>query len=59
MEERKTAVELGQYEKTLARFKNDVLPWLAKRPIGEIDAQEILAVLKRIDRRGARYPTSR
>lgn len=28
MEERKTVVEIGQYEKTLARFKNDVFPWL-------------------------------
>jgi integrase len=59
MEERKTAVEIGQYEKTLARFKKDVLPWLAKRPIGAIDAPEILAVLKRIDRRGARYTAHR
>lgn len=38
MEERNTVVEMAQYEKTLARFKNDVFPWLAKRPIAEIDA---------------------
>jgi hypothetical protein len=30
MEERKTVVEIGQYDKTSARFKNDVFPWLAK-----------------------------
>lgn len=33
MNERKTYVEIGQYEKTLARFKNDILPWLGRRPI--------------------------
>lgn len=59
MDERKTVVEIGQYEKTLARFKNDVFPWLAKRPIAEIDAPEILAVLKRIDGRGARFTAHR
>ncbi|WP_435575116.1 phage integrase central domain-containing protein [Burkholderia plantarii] len=30
--------------------------WLDKRPIAEIDAPEILAVLKRIDSRGSRLP---
>lgn len=59
MEERKTVVEIGQYEKTLARFKSDVFPWLAKRPITEIDAPEILAVLKRVDGRGARFTAHR
>ncbi|OJB36088.1 integrase [Burkholderia ubonensis] len=59
MDERKTVVEIGQYEKTLARFNNDVFPWLGKRPIAEIDAPEILAVLKRIDSRGARFTAHR
>jgi len=59
MEERKTVVEIGRYEKTSARFKNDVFPWLAKRPITDIDAPEILAVLKRIDGRGARFTAHR
>jgi integrase len=59
MEERKTVVEIGQYEKTSARFKNDVFPWLGKRPITEIDAPEILSVLKRIDGRGARFTAHR
>ncbi|KVW77467.1 tyrosine-type recombinase/integrase [Burkholderia ubonensis] len=59
MDERKTTVELAQYEKTLARFNNDVLPWLGKRPITNIDAPEILAVLKRIDGRGARFTAHR
>ena len=59
MNERKTYVEIGQYEKTLARFKGDVFPWLGRRPIAEIDAPEILAVLKRIDGRGARFTAHR
>ena len=32
-----------------SRLKNDVFPWLGKRPIAAIDAPKILAVLKRID----------
>lgn len=59
MNERKTVVEIAQYEKTLARFENDVLPWLGKRPVAEIDAPEVLAVLRRIDSRGARYTAHR
>lgn len=59
MEERKTVVQASQYEKTLARFKADVFPWLGKRPISEIDAPEILTVLKRIDSRGARFTAHR
>ncbi|GAB2912900.1 tyrosine-type recombinase/integrase [Paraburkholderia jirisanensis] len=59
MEERRSFVEPAQYEKTLARFKADALPWLGKRPIGEIDAPEILAVLKRVDARGARFTSHR
>ena len=59
MKERKSIVARPQHEKTLARFKNDVFPWLGKRPITEIDAPEILTVLKRIDSRGARYTARR
>lgn len=59
MNERKTVVEIGQYEKTLARFESDVFPWIGRRPITEVDAPEILAVLKRIDSRGARYTAHR
>jgi len=59
MNERRTYVEIGQYEKTLARFKSDVFPWLGRRPIAEIDAPEILSVLKRIDGRGARFTAHR
>jgi len=56
---RKSHVEPAQHVKTLARLENDVFPWLGKRPITEIDAPEILAVLRRIDGRGARYSAHR
>jgi integrase len=59
MGERGQSVEIGQYEKTLARFKNDAFLWLGKRPITEIEAPEILTVLKRVDSRGARFTAHR
>nr|WP_306819432.1 integrase arm-type DNA-binding domain-containing protein [Burkholderia glumae] len=59
MAERKTTVEPAQHDKTLARMENDVFPWLGKRPIAEIDAPEILVVLKRVDGRGARFTAHR
>jgi hypothetical protein len=45
MEERRPQVEPAQYDKTLARFRNDAFPWLGGRPIAEIDAPQILDVL--------------
>jgi len=59
LEERKSTVEEAQHIKTLARLVNDVFPWLGHRPITQIDAPEILAVLKRIDSRGARFSAHR
>ncbi|AGW91757.1 integrase [Ralstonia pickettii DTP0602] len=59
LEERKSTVEEAQHIKTLARLVNDVFPWIGNRPITQIDAPEILAVLKRIDRRGARFSAHR
>ncbi|MFM0174120.1 integrase arm-type DNA-binding domain-containing protein [Paraburkholderia sediminicola] len=59
MEERRPYVEPAQYDKTLARFQNDAFPWLGKRPISEIEAPEILDVLKRVDSRGARFTAHR
>jgi integrase len=59
MEGRKASVAIGQYEKTLARMVNDVFPWLGKRPISEIDAPEILIIMRRIDNRGARFTAHR
>ncbi len=48
-------VTAGSMAKTKARFEKDVFPWLGKRPVADIDAPEVLAVLKRIDSRGARF----
>ncbi len=38
---------------TLARMKNNLFPWIGKRPIREITAIELLNVLQRIETRGA------
>ncbi|WP_394752659.1 tyrosine-type recombinase/integrase [Crenothrix sp.] len=43
----------GHTTKVLTRFTNDIFPWLGKRPITEIEAPEILKVLRRIEQRGA------
>ncbi|MCP1120512.1 tyrosine-type recombinase/integrase [Robbsia andropogonis] len=59
LDERKQTVELPQHEKTLARLNADVFPWIGKRAITEIDAPEVLTVIKRVDSRGARYTAHR
>lgn len=59
MDERRPYVEPAQYDKTLARFRKDAFPWLGARPAAEIDAPEILDVLKRVDSRGARFTSHR
>jgi integrase len=41
------------YNKAERILKANVFPWLGARPIGAIDAPEVLAVLKRIEARGA------
>ncbi|MBN3758572.1 integrase arm-type DNA-binding domain-containing protein [Paraburkholderia azotifigens] len=40
-------------EKIIARLENDVFPWLGARPIAEIRPVELLAVLRRVEARGA------
>jgi integrase len=35
------------------RLKNDVYPWIGERPIGDLAAPELLAVLRRVEKRGA------
>ena len=35
------------------RTERDIYPWLGNRPIAEIEAQEVLTVLRRIEARGA------
>ena len=39
--------------RTLARLEKNVFPWLGKKNINEIKASELLAVLRRIENRGA------
>ena len=55
MAEHRPQVSDSTHAHTEAWMENDVFPWLGRRPIAEIDAPEILAVLKRIDGRGARH----
>ena len=40
-------------DKIIQRLEKDVFPWMGGRPIAEITAPEILAVLRRIENRGA------
>lgn len=42
-----------------ARLKNDLLPYLGTRPLPELAAPELLAVLKRIEARGAQETAHR
>ncbi|MBF0383688.1 MAG: tyrosine-type recombinase/integrase [Magnetococcales bacterium] len=43
----------GHSTKLIRRLENNAFPWLGKRPINEITAPELLAVLRRIESRGA------
>ena len=40
-------------DRILRRLENDVFPWLRNRPVADIRAPELLAVLRRIESRGA------
>ena len=40
-------------DRIIRRLERDIFPWLGKRPIKEIKAPELLAVLRRIEARGA------
>lgn len=46
-------------EKNLSYLKNDVFPYLGRRPIAEIDPPELLEVLRKIEARKAYYATRR
>jgi len=37
----------------ISRLERDLFPWIGKRPIAEIKAPEVLAVLRRVESRGA------
>jgi len=38
---------------TITRLERDIFPWMGKRPISDIEPLEVLAVLQRIESRGA------
>jgi integrase len=40
-------------DKIIGRLKADVFPWIGKRPMNEINPPELLAVIRRIEARGA------
>lgn len=44
---------VGHGDKIKRRLERDVLPWVGSRPVAEITAPELLAVLRRIEGRGA------
>jgi integrase len=46
-------------DRIMRRLERDVFPWLGKRPIAEIKAPELLAVLRRIESRGAQETAHR
>jgi len=52
---KRSSIQADQYNKALARLEKNVFPWMGSNPITDITAPEILAVLRRIDSRGARY----
>jgi integrase len=59
MDWRQSNIAEAQNKKTLSRFEHDVFPWLGARPIDQIEAPEVLAVLRRIDGRGVRYTANK
>lgn len=55
----RSKVSEGHADRTQIRFKQDVFPWIGTRPIGEIEAPELLKVLRRVEGRGAIETTHR
>jgi hypothetical protein len=49
----KAKVSAGHAERTRIRFEQDAFPWIGRRPIGQIDAPELLGCLRRVTARGA------
>lgn len=46
-------VSEGHHDRTRIRLEQDAFPWIGRRPLREIEAPELLAVLRRIEARGA------
>ena len=43
----------GSFEATRIRFEQDAFPWIGRRPIAEVDAPELLLILRRVTEHGA------
>lgn len=43
----------GHAETTIQRLERDVFPWLGAKPVGEVKPVDLLAILRRIEGRGA------
>lgn len=52
-------VSPGHAERTRIRFEQDVFPWIGSRPAADVEAPELLAVLRRVVDRGAIETTHR
>jgi integrase len=46
-------VSPGHAERTRIRLEQDAFPWIGRRPIGELEAPEVLECLRRVEARGA------
>ena len=53
LDKKKASWQESNYNKINNRLKNDILPWLSSVPIVSIKAPDILAILRRIEERGA------
>jgi integrase len=40
-------------DRILSRFERDIFPWIGARPIADVNAADLLAVIRRIEKRGA------
>ncbi len=55
----KTIKSDGYAEKVLSRLERDIFPWLGGEPIVDVNAPKVLAVLQRIESRGAIHTAHR
>jgi integrase len=46
-------VSPGHAKRTRIRLEQDAFPWIGRRPLGELEAPEILQCLRRVEARGA------
>jgi integrase len=53
LEVARSKLAANTWQNTKSRLENNVLPWLGKRPISEINAPDVLTVLRKIASRGA------